>query len=290
MSSQVDRLDDLPVVVYTPASQVRTPGRLLRAMWRDLRASRELAWRFFIRDISAKYRQSLLGFFWALGPPIITAWIFTVLRSNGVVDFGETHIPYPVFVVVGTVLWQLFTESLTTPLRTITAERTLLAKLNFPREALVISSVYMVLVHMLVKLVVLAGVFVVFKIQPTWGLLLAPLAMFMLVLLGIGLGLLLTPLGMLYSDIAASLPIGIQLFFFLTPVVYPPPESFPLSLVAVANPVSHLLVGTRELLVLGTMSNGIGFLCVSGTALAILFVAWVLYRVALPIVIERLSA
>ena len=290
MSLQADRLDDLPFVVYTPASQVRTPGRLIRAMWRDLLASRELAWRFFVRDLSAKYRQSLLGFFWALGPPIVTAWIFTILRSNGVIDFGETQIPYPVFVVVGTVLWQLFTESLTTPLRAITLERPLLAKLNFPREALVVSSIYMVLVHLLIKLVVLAGIFVVFGIQPTWGLLLAILAMFMLVLLGVGIGLLLTPLGMLYTDISASLPIAIQLFFFLTPVVYPPPESFPLSIVITANPISHLLVGARELLVLGTMSDWVGFLCVSGIALVILFAAWVLYRVALPIVIERLSA
>jgi lipopolysaccharide transport system permease protein len=259
-------------------------------MWRDLRASRELAWRFFVRDISAMYRQSLLGFFWAVAPPIAMGWVFIALRSNGVVDFGETEIPYPVFVMVGTVLWQLFTESLTIPLRTITAEKTLLAKLNFPREALVLSSVYMMLVHMLIKLVVIAGVFVVFQIQPTWGLTLAPLAMFMIVLLGICLGLLLTPLGMLYSDIAISLPVAIQFFFFLTPVVYPPPESFPLSLIAVANPVSHLLVGARELFVLGAMSNGMGFLCVSGITLAILFVAWVLFHVALPVVIERLSA
>jgi lipopolysaccharide transport system permease protein len=59
---------------------------------------------------------------------------------------------------------------------------------------------------------------------------------------------------------------------------------------AAANPVSHLLVGTRELLVLGAMSDWTGFLCVSGIALTILFAAWVLYRVALPIAIERLSA
>lgn len=290
MSSRVDQLDDLPVVVYSPASQMRHPGRLLAAMWRDLRASRELAWRFFVRDISAKYRQSMLGFFWAFAPPIIMGWVFITLRSNGVVDFGETNIPYPVFVLVGTVLWQLFTESLTTPLRTITAERTLLAKLNFPREALVLSSIYMVLVQMLIKLVVIAGVFVVFEVQATWGLLLAPLAMFMLVLLGICLGLLLTPLGMLYSDIAISLPVAIQFFFFLTPVVYPPPTSFPLSLIAEVNPVSHLLVGARELLVLGTISNMMGFLCVSGITLGILFFAWVLFHIALPIVIERLSA
>jgi len=286
----VDRFEDLPVAVYTAESQVRRPRLFLRGMWNDLRASRELAWRLFVRDISAKYRQSFLGIFWAFGPPIITGWVFTVLQSRGIVNFGETNIPYPVYVLVGTVLWQLFTESLAAPLRTVTAEKALLGKVNFPREALIVSSVYMVLMEMLIKLVVIAGVFVVFRIQPTWGLLLAPLAMFTLILLGIAIGLALTPLGMLYTDIAVSIPIGIQLFFFVTPVVYPPPASFPMSLVTTLNPVGPLLVGARELIVLGSMSSPALFMGVVGLTFGVLFAAWAMYRIALPIIIERLSA
>ena len=107
--------DDLPLVVYETTSQIRTPGLLLRSMWQDVKASRELSWRLFVRDLSAQYRQSLLGVFWAFVPPIITSVIFIVLQSRNIVNFGETDIPYPVYVLVGTILWQLFTESLNAP-------------------------------------------------------------------------------------------------------------------------------------------------------------------------------
>ncbi|GIV76492.1 MAG: transport permease protein [Litorilinea sp.] len=280
----------LPVVVYTSASQMRTPGTLLRAMWKDLGASRELAWRLFIRDISAQYRQSLFGVFWAFVPPIVTALIFIVLQTRNVVNFGETDIPYPVYVLVGTTLWQLFTESLNAPLKSVTAARALLVKINFPREALIISAIWQVLFNLGTKLLVLAAIFWIFRLELTWGILGGGLAMVMLLLLGIGIGLLLTPLGMLYTDVATSLPIVTQMLFFVTPIVYPPLRTFPLSLVTVLNPVSPLLIGARDLLTKGTLENGLAFSVVSVLTLFLLLGGWLIYRVALPILIERMSA
>ncbi|MCK4944376.1 MAG: ABC transporter permease, partial [Candidatus Aminicenantes bacterium] len=63
-------------VVYTPASQLAHPMRLVKTMWSDLMASRGLAWRLLIRDISAQYRQTILGYLWAFIPPIFTTLIF----------------------------------------------------------------------------------------------------------------------------------------------------------------------------------------------------------------------
>jgi lipopolysaccharide transport system permease protein len=281
---------NLSVVVYDTTSQIRTPGLLLRSMWQDAKDSRELSWRLFIRDISAQYRQSLFGILWAFVPPIIASVIFIVLKSRNVVNFGETDIPYPVYVLVGTILWQLFTESLNAPLKSVTMAKPLLAKINFPREALIISSIYLVVFNLLIKLVVLAVILVIYQMPLTWGLLLAPLAILMLVLLGIGAGLLLTPLGALYTDVATSLPIIVQLFFFVTPVVYPPPQTFPFALLVILNPVSPLLIAARDLIAKGEITNIVPFVVVSGLTVVILFAAWVIYRIALPIIIERMSA
>ena len=118
----------------------------------------------------------------------------------------------------------------------------------------------------------------------------APRAILMLMLLGICLGLLLTPVGMLYTDIATSLPVITSLWFFITPVVYSPPETFPFSLIAILNPVSPLLIAARDLLTKGNITNVVPFIVVSVLTLVVLFVAWVIYRVALPIIIERMSA
>lgn len=282
--------DHLTVSIYTPESQMRSPIRLLRSMWRDLKASRELAWRLFVRDISAKYRQSILGVFWAFLPPIIAGLVFIILQSKKVVNFGETDIPYPVFVLVGTTLWQLFVESLNAPLTAVIKAKPMLAKINFPREALIVSAFYQILFSLLIKSVIIVGIFLVFRVQVTFGLLLAPLAILVLILMGMSLGLLLTPLGTLYTDIQSGLMMGTQFLFFVTPVVYPPPQTFPYSLIAVLNPLSPIITGVRDLLTKGVLTNAYPFFVVSGLTILVLFVAWVIYHLALPIIIERMSA
>jgi lipopolysaccharide transport system permease protein len=286
----MDNRDNSPVVVYTPDSQLHTPGLLLRSMVKDLLASRELAWRLFVRDLSGQYRQSMLGFVWAFIPPIITSLIFIALQSRNVVNFGQTDIPYPVYVLVGTLLWQVFTDSLNAPLKAVTAARPMLVRINFPRESLVLSSIYLVFYNLLIKLIVLAVIFLIFRLELTWGVLLAMFPILMLVVLGIAVGLFLTPLGLLYTDVATSLPIIIQVFFFVTPVVYPPPQMFPFSLLAIINPVSPILIAARDLLTKGTLSNLGPLLVISGLTFVLLFFAWTIYRVALPIIIERMSS
>jgi lipopolysaccharide transport system permease protein len=259
-------------------------------MLRDLRSSRELAWRLFVRDLSAQYRQSLLGVVWAFVPPIVTSLIFILLQSRNIVNFGETDIPYPVYVLVSVLLWQIFTESLNGPLKSVTASKPLLVKINFPREALIVSSFYLVVFNLLVKALILGVIILIFRLPLTWGAVFAIIPVFMLIFLGFGIGLLLTPIGMLYTDVATSLPVATQLFFFVTPVVYPPPDTFPLSLIVILNPVSPLLIAARDLITTGQINNLPSMLIISGLTLVLLFSSWVVYRIALPIIIERISA
>lgn len=280
----------LPVQVYTSDSQIRSPRLLLKSMLWDLNASRELAWRLFVRDLSAQYRQSLLGVIWAFVPPIVTGVIFIFLQSRNIVNFGETEIPYPVYVLVSVLLWQIFTESLNGPLKSVTVSKPLLVKINFPREALIVSSFYMVVFNLLIKAVILGVIFLVFRISLTWGVALAVFPVFLLIFLGFGIGLLITPLGVLYNDVATSLPVATQLFFFVTPVVYPPPDTFPLSLIVILNPVSPLLIAARDLITTGKINNLLAMLVISGLTFVLLLASWVVYRIALPIIIERISA
>jgi lipopolysaccharide transport system permease protein len=127
-------------------------------------------------------------------------------------------------------------------------------------------------------------------VQVTWGALLAPFAILMLILLGMAFGLLLTPIGTLYTDVSSGLNVLTQFWFFLTPVVYPPPQSFPYSLIATLNPVSPILIAARDLVTLGNIDNIELFLIVSCLTIIVLFSAWVIYRIALPIITERMSA
>jgi lipopolysaccharide transport system permease protein len=277
-------------VIYTPASQMRTPGLLLRSIARDIWRSRELSWRLFVRDVSAQYRQSLLGVFWAFVPPIVTSLIFVALRASNLVVLGDTDIPYPVYVMVGTILWQIFTESINAPLKSVMAAKPMLSKINFPREALIIAASYNVLYGLVIKLIVILGVLVAFDVPLTMG---APLAlgpMLTIVTVGLCLGLLVTPFGILYADVATALPVVTQLLFFVTPVVYVPPPAASFRLIGLLNPVAAPLNSARELLTKGTIADPAAWLVMAGLSLAGLLVGIVVYRAALPIFIERASA
>jgi len=258
-------------------------------MFRDLAAARYLGWRLFARDIAAMYRQSLLGVVWTILPPIVTGIAFIVLRSKNVVNFGETDIPYPVFALTGTTLWQVFVESLNAPLKTVSQARSVITKINFPREGLIISAFYKVLFGASIKAIVLVGILFYFDVSFQIGMLYAPFAVVILIGLGITIGLLLTPLGMLFTDIQSALLVAVQFWFFLTPVVYPAPTTFPYSLLVTLNPVSPLLVGARSLLVEGTLASPAQFFGATIVALLGFMVAWLIFRVSLHIIIERIG-
>lgn len=280
----------LPVVVYTNEPGFRSFRIMAKNMWRDLKASRELAWRLMLRDITAHYRQSLLGILWAFLPPLVTALVFILLNSRRIINIEQTSIPYPVFAVVGTVLWQIFVYSINAPLRVVNASKSMLTKINFPREALILSSMGQTLFDTGIKVVLLVVVLIICKVQFTWVVLLAPAALLILILLGITFGLLLTPIGLLYSDISNGLTIVTTVWFFLTPVVYPLPAHFPFSLLAILNPVSSILTGARDITTAGVLHNQIAFFAVSFLTLIFLIIALIIYRLAMPIVVERISA
>lgn len=243
-----------------------------------------------MRDISAQYRQSLLGFAWAFLPPIATATIFIILNNRNIINVGPTNIPYPAFVLIGTVLWQVFLDSLNAPLKVVTASKPLLAKINFPREALILSGIGQTLFNLMIKLTIVVVVFFVYDISLSWGVALSFLVVLILIMLGTTIGLLLTPIGMLYTDITQGLTIITGLWFFVTPVVYPAPTTFPFSLLAVINPVSPILVAARDLATEGTIHNPVAFTVVTLLMLALFFITWIVYRLAIPILIERMSA
>jgi lipopolysaccharide transport system permease protein len=280
---------DRMVAIYTPESPLRQPGKLIREMFHDLGASRGLAWRLFVRDTSAQYRQSILGYVWAFIPPLVASLPFVFLNSQGVVAIKGTSIPYAAYAMIGTIIWQVFVDALNSPLKTVIAAKSMLAQINFPREAILLSGLGQVIFSFLIRLVLLAAVFMWFRITPPVTALLFPLGILSLVMLGFMLGVAMTPIGILYTDVPQMIPILAMFLMFLTPVLYPPPESGLAALLAKWNPLSPLVVVTRDWLTTGTTSHVMAFVLVSVTSGILLFVGWLIYRLALPHIIARIG-
>lgn len=284
------KFGDPPVAVYTPESKLKHPVRLAREMGRDLLSSRELAWRLMVRDIRAQYRQSLLGVFWAFVPPVVTALGLTLATNSKVLSIGETDLPYPAYVMFSMSLWQTYVEALQGPLQAITQAKSMLAKINFPREALILAQLGQVIFNFGIKFLFIAALFLWFRIPVGWTVILAPVALLHLIALGTFFGLFLAPLGTLYQDFSRALPFMTSVWLFLTPVIYPPPQAGLFSVIVKLNPVTPLLVTVRELAAGSELSSPLGFWVASGFAIAGVLASWVIYRVSMPFITERMSA
>jgi len=281
--------DALSEVKYTSESQMKSPQALFAAMFRDLRASRELAWQLLVRDIKARYRQSFLGYVWAFLPPLFSSLPFIILNQSKVFSGGDISIPYPAYAMIGTTLWQLFADSVNGPLKAVGQSKQMLVKINFPREAILLANFGTIFFDFMIRLLIIIGVFVAFQLPVPATIFLFPVGILGLALLGGMIGILLTPVGVLYQDVQKSLSMILGLWMLLTPVVYAPDKEGILGVLANWNPVSPVLVTARDWLIGAPPEAAGAFAAVTLGALALMAAGWFLFRISLPHLIARLG-
>lgn len=256
----------------------------------DLFRYRELVWLLFLRDLKAQFRQSLLGYAWLLLPPVLTTLVWVFLTRQEVVSFATPGMPYPVFVVVGTVVWQTFVRLIQMPLLTFDAGKTVFTKLRVPPEVFVAAGVLRAMFDSALYCALLIPVMWSFGVRPSAAAPLFALVMLSLVAFGTALGLMMIPLGSLYSDFKHGLPVLMGLLLYLAPVVYAPPAAGIASTVMRWNPMTPILMGARGVLVTGSLQH-LG--AILGILIASLFVALgclAALRVVMPHLVARMGA
>ena len=169
------------------------PTEFVRNAWRDLRRSGPLALEMAKRDIRSQYRQSLLGFFVVLLFPLALTAVAIGFRATGILHVDSTNVPYPLFVLVGVILWTTFIEALNAPVYGLLNELRLLARTSAPPEAIVLSKLGTVFLNLLIKIVLLVAAIVWYRTAIPVTALLAPLGMLGLTILGTMGGLLIAP-------------------------------------------------------------------------------------------------
>jgi lipopolysaccharide transport system permease protein len=174
-----------------------------------------LAW----RDIKVRYQQTLLGVAWvALQPLLMTGVLALVLgRIGGLVSGG---VPYPLFVLLGVVVWSHFAATLTSVVGSLVASAPLLTKVYFPRLVIPAAAAAARLVDLLVGLLIVAVGLGLHGVRPGPGWLLVPALVALSVLLALGLGLWLSVLNLRWRDVGHTMPFLLQVWMFATPVVF----------------------------------------------------------------------
>ncbi len=279
----------LPERVYSPEPLLQHPWKMLVAIAADVWAGRELAWRLFMRDLKAQYRQTILGYVWAFLPPLVASATFIFLQSQGITKISGTSIPYPAFAMMGTLLWQVFVDSMQSPLQSFGAAKSMLVKINFPREAVLVGGLYMVIFNAVIRLLLVAAVMVWWQVPVDQTLLFFPVAMAALMAAGFAIGLGLLPISSLYGDVSRVIPIVAGFWMLLTPVVYPPRTEGLAGWLATWNPVSPLIITARETLTAQPLSMLGPFFIVFACSLVVIFLGLVGFRIAMPHLIARMG-
>lgn len=275
--------------VYTPEPLIRHPVVMLREIAQDIWTGRELAWRLFLRDLRAGYRQTILGYVWVFLPPIVAAATFIFLQLQGITRIEVVGIPYAAFALMGTLLWQIFVDALSSPSTSIIAAKAMLIKINFPREAVLMGGLYMVLFNAAVRLILICIVVISWCIPIGPTIAFFPLAIFGLVATGFAIGLLITPISSLYGDVARSIPIAAGFWMLLTPVVYPPQMGGVAGWLAMWNPMSPLIITARECFTAQSLTVLGPFTIVTGGSLLVILLGLIGLRIAMPHLIERMG-
>lgn len=242
--------------------------------------SKDLLFSWVGRTIRGRYQQSALGWLWAIVQPAASVVIFSIIFTQ-FVPVNTGSIPYPVFSYVAVVPWAFFASSLSDMTNSLVQNMSLVTKIYFPREALVIAAMLARLLDLGVAAALLVILIIVFRMTVTpLGLIILPLILLLQVVLVMGLGLITSALNIFYRDVQPMLALVIQLWFYASPIIYPVtmvPEKY--RFFYYLNPMAGILESYRDILLRQSMPGY--YLLFSGVFAIVVFLLgyWFFKRV-----------
>lgn len=228
-----------PVVVIEPSKA------WVALKLRDLWLYRELLYFLIWRDVKVRYKQTALGVTWAILQPLLTMLIFTLIfgRLGGIKSDG---IPYPIFAYAGLLIWTFFANAVTNSGNSLVGSAHLITKIYFPRMIIPAAAVGAGLIDFVIAFALQIVLMLYYHVTIGWSLLMVPVLLFLTALLALGVGMWLSALNVKYRDIRYAIPFLIQLWMFLSPVIYP--ESMlqgKLRYVLMVNPLTGIIENFR---------------------------------------------
>jgi len=257
-----------PIVVIEAGQRSRFD---LAEIWRY----RDLLYFLTRREVTIRYKQTLLGIAWAVLQPLLATVIFTLFLGR-LARVPSDGIPYPVFVYLGLLPWTFFAGAVTRGGASLVANANLLSKVYFPRLLVPLSATLAALVDTGFALAMLLGIMWLYGAPPGWGIFALVPLLGLVAVVASGVGLWLAALNVRYRDVQHAVPFLVQLWMFASPVVYPAskvPERY--RLLYATNPMAGLVEACRAL-PLGRPVDGLA-LAIS-TAVGLALFAWGLWR------------
>ena len=188
--------------------------------WKELREYRDLFYFLVWRDIKVLYKQTVLGFTWAVIRPLLSMVVFSIVFGR-LAQVPSDGVPYPIFTFVALVPWTYFATSMTDSTQSLVSNRNMLTKVYFPRLVIPMTPVLAKLFDFGIACVVLVLMMLGYSIYPTWQVVFLPLLVALMILTAAGVGMWLSALAVQYRDVELASPFISQLLMYAAPVVWP---------------------------------------------------------------------
>jgi len=231
------------------------PGRSEKNYWADLWRFRELFYILSWRDLSVRYKQTVIGVLWALIRPLLTMVVFTVIFGKLAKLPSEGNAPYAIMVYAGMLPWQFFASSILGTSASLVGNAQLITKVYFPRLIIPASSIITSVVDFMISFAILFILMLYYNFLPTWKFILLPGFLIITFFTALGFGLYITSLNVKYRDFRYIVPFIVQLGLYISPVGFTSsviPDKY--RLLYSLNPIVGVIDGFRWA-ILGGESN-----------------------------------
>ena len=203
-------------------------------------------------DILDEYKRSFIGIAWLFLVPIFSVVSWILFDNSGVLNPGDTEVPYPAFVLLSTSIWVFFIDIYYGVSKIFVGRSRMIVMTKFPREVLVAEKIIFHLIRFLIPLIINIVILLFFGVNFKWSALLFPFTLLPLLLLGISIGLIISFFRVVATDLAKIVDHGLGFLMILTPIVYTPQiEAGILSEIIQYNPMTYLVGFSREILLNG---------------------------------------
>jgi lipopolysaccharide transport system permease protein len=203
-----------------PLITIRPPKKWVPIDFHELWEYRELLYSFVSRDVKVRYKQTALGFLWAIIQPLFMMIIFS-LFFGGFAKIPSDGVPYPLFSYAALLPWTLFAEGLSRSTTSMVSNATIMTKVYFPRLTMPISGIISPIVDFCIAFVILILMMAYYGFVPTIAIVLLPLFIILALATSLAVGLWLSALIVKYRDFQFTLPFIIQIWLYASPIVYP---------------------------------------------------------------------
>lgn len=249
----------------------------VREMFGELFEYRELLGQMAKRDLLLRYKQTAMGFGWAIFMPLVNTAVFSVIFVR--VAPMDTGVPYPLFAYSGLLAWSFFASSLRFAVSSLSSNISLVTKVYFPREIFPLSSVLVCLVDFAVGATVLVGLMIYYGIAPSATILWLPVVIAVHVAFTLGVALVIAMANLFYRDVKYLFEIILTVWMFATSVIYPTElVGGRLAEILALNPMTPIINGYRLALFGGTSPMTPAFAVATVISISLLFVAWLTFH------------